>query len=442
MEVDQDGDGRGRIDAFGALTPALVRPRPADAGRRRSRWRTRPCCASGHGFAAGSTPRGNTSVCTAGSRPPHASGTTLTTIPSFLLRGGNLAQFELLADESDIALTELEREFIDASRSANELELARRQRQNRRLKLSLAGVGVLLALAVVAGIIALLQRQSAKHQATVALARQLGSEAVVEPRIDRAMLLAHESVNLDGSPETEGTLLATLLRSPAAVATFTLPIDVRPCCGMSVSPDGGTLAISDNANNVRFVDTKTRRVRKVVANFGYTQPVAYAADGSALLDFGGERTPEISVLDPSTLRLKRTCISTASSSHGRPRTPPDPLVLSPNGSALFLVYDVLLPNGAPGEAFVDRWRLRTGKLEATVGVGVKGARAAALVTGGRRLLLAGNSQLTVLDAATLKRVRTVRFPQGPWSRSDQMGGSPQSDRKQDRSRSSISRRAE
>ena len=108
--------------------------------------------------------------------------------PSFLLRGGNLAQFELLADESDIAFTELEREFIDASRSANELELARRQRQNRRLKLSLAGVAVLLALAVVAGIIALLQRQSAQHQATVALARQLGSEAVVEPRIDRAML--------------------------------------------------------------------------------------------------------------------------------------------------------------------------------------------------------------------------------------------------------------
>ena len=238
--------------------------------------------------------------------------------------------------------TELEREFIDASRSANELELARRQRQNRRLKLSLAGVAVLLALAVVAGIIALLQRQSAKHQATVALARQLGSEAVVEPRIDRAMLLAHESVNLNGSPETEGTLLATLLRSPAAVATFTLPIDVRPCCGMSVSPDGGTLAISDNANNVRFVDTKTRRVRKVVPNFGYTQPVAYAADGSALLDFGGEGVPEIRVLDPGTLRLKRTLHLDRQFLSRPTESPPDPFVVAPNGSALFFVYHVLL----------------------------------------------------------------------------------------------------
>ena len=93
--------------------------------------------------------------------------------------------------------------------------------------------------------------------------------------------------------------------------------------------------------------------------------------------------------------------------------PPDPLVVAPNGSALFLVYDVLLPNGAPGEAFVDRWRLQTGKLEATVGVGAKGARAAALVAGGRRLLIAGASQLTVLDAATLKRARTVQLPPGP-----------------------------
>ena len=214
------------------------------------------------------------------------------------------------------------------------------------------------------------------------MARQLGSEAVVEPRIDLAMLLAHESVNLNGSPETEGTLLATLLRSPAAVATFTLPIDVRPCCGMSVSPDGGTLAISDNANNVRFVDTKTRRVRKVVPNFGYTQPVAYAADGSALLDFGGEGVPEISVLDPGTLRLKRTLHLDRQFLSRPTESPPDPFVVAPNGSALFFVYHVLLPNGAPGEAFVDRWRLRTGSSKRRSPVGVKGTRGAALVAGG------------------------------------------------------------
>src|SRR5436853_153814 len=58
--------------------------------------------------------------------------------PSYLLRGSNLAQFEVLAGESTIALTELEREFVEASTASNELELARQRRQNRRLKTLLA----------------------------------------------------------------------------------------------------------------------------------------------------------------------------------------------------------------------------------------------------------------------------------------------------------------
>ena len=60
----------------------------------------------------------------------------------------------------------------------------------------------------------------------MALARQLGAQAVNEPRLDRAMLLAREAVNLDRSPQTEGTLLATLQRSPAVIGTFALPVDV------------------------------------------------------------------------------------------------------------------------------------------------------------------------------------------------------------------------
>src|SRR5437588_442679 len=75
--------------------------------------------------------------------------------PSYLLRGSNLAQFELLAGESTIALTESERGFVEASSTANELELARQRRQNRRLKALLAGAVVVLVLAVVAGAIAL-----------------------------------------------------------------------------------------------------------------------------------------------------------------------------------------------------------------------------------------------------------------------------------------------
>ena len=169
--------------------------------------------------------------------------------PSYLLRGSNLAQFELLAGESAIALTEHEREFVEASTTANELELARQRRQNRRLRTLLAGAVGLLVLAVIAGVVALVSRSNAQHEAKVALGRQLGAEAVSEPRIDLAMLLARESLNLDRSAQTEGTLLATLLRAPTVIGTFTMPIVDRPqaartepgCCRAGGSSARGRL---------------------------------------------------------------------------------------------------------------------------------------------------------------------------------------------------------
>src|SRR5436305_8184255 len=100
--------------------------------------------------------------------------------PSYLLRGSNLAQFELLAGDSAIALTQLERGFVEASTAANELELARQRRQNRRLKGLLAGAIGLLVLAVIAGVLALVSRSSAQHEAKVALGRELSAEPVRE----------------------------------------------------------------------------------------------------------------------------------------------------------------------------------------------------------------------------------------------------------------------
>ena len=178
--------------------------------------------------------------------------------PSYLLRGSNLAQFGSLAAESTIALTELEREFVEASTAANELELARERRQNRRLRMLLAGAVGLLVLAVVAGVVALVSRSNAQQEAKAALGRQLGAEAVSQPRIDLAMLLARESLNLDRSPQTEGTLLATLLRTPAVIGTFTVPIKDRPQ-DVRVSPDGRSIAVETNNDVMRIYNSRTYR---------------------------------------------------------------------------------------------------------------------------------------------------------------------------------------
>ena len=110
--------------------------------------------------------------------------------PAELYRGARLAAALDWAAEHDPELNELERAFLDESRAASEREAERQRRADRRLRTLLAGVGVLLAAAVVAGVIALSERQGARSAATVADAERLGAQALTEERLDRALRLA------------------------------------------------------------------------------------------------------------------------------------------------------------------------------------------------------------------------------------------------------------
>ncbi len=80
---------------------------------------------------------------------------------------------------------------------------------------------MLLAAAVVAGVIALSERQGARSAATVADAQRLGAQALTEERLDQALRLASAGVALDDSPATRSSLLSTLLRNPAAIGVLT-----------------------------------------------------------------------------------------------------------------------------------------------------------------------------------------------------------------------------
>jgi len=330
-----------------------------------------------------------------------------------LYRGARLtAALELPAAE----LTDLEREFLDTSRAEAERELNRQRTHNRRLRILLAGVAVLLIAALVAGVVAFQKSRTASHEARVELAAQLGDRAVVEPRIDRAMLLARESLNLNDSPQTEGTLLATLLRSPAALATFTVPITVRPCCALSVSPDGSILGIPDNAGHVRFVNPQSRKTLRVFANAGFLSPPAFTSDGSkvAFLAQHGQ-AGVIDLADARTLTVGRRLRLDPLWQKTPTSNPNVALFFTPDGRTLYFVYNVVHPrNGAPGPAYVDRWSLANGKLSAGA-VGADNALGAGLVHHGQELAVVGNSAVTFLDTRTLGLRRRVGFsrPGGP-----------------------------
>ena len=212
--------------------------------------------------------------------------------PSELYRGARLQTAVELALSHGEELGSGEREFVTASQAQAAGEANRQRLTYRRLRALLGLAVALLILVVVAAVVAVVKQQTAgmaeraaRHaqrteavEARTALARELGAEAVSEPRIDLAMLLAREGLSLHSDPQTQSTLLATLLRSPQALGTVALPIQSRPQ-QVSVSPDGATLAIPDNTDRIRLYDARTLRPTHTLSDAAISDAPAFSPDG-------------------------------------------------------------------------------------------------------------------------------------------------------------------
>ena len=306
----------------------------------------------------------------------------------------------------------LEREFVAASQAAAEREAARQRVQNRRLRALLLGAGVLLVLAVVAGVVAVVGQQRASSDARLAVAeahaalgRQLGAEALGAPRLDVAALLAREAVALDRSPQTEGTLLSTLERSPAVVATFALPTNSTP--QVAVSPDGRTLAVSDSVSDgVRFYDARTRALdRRKESDFFGDQPPVYSRDGSLLAYRAGA---SLVVRDAHTLALRaRLPIGPPFTQQFTADVPEGSILIAPDDRTVYYGYWLVSAGGQPAAAWLARWTLPGGRRLAPVLLGRGPLLATALVGGGARLMVASPRDVDTFDAHTLRLLRSV-----------------------------------
>ena len=136
---------------------------------------------------------------------------------SDLYRGGRLDSATELAATAPDQLRPIDREFIDASRSAAEVEQRNDERGVRRLRQLVGGIGVALVIALVAGGVALWQRndaraatersQEANAEAEVATLIRRSSEAT-DPKL--AILLALEAQRVAPGPDTDQALLASL----------------------------------------------------------------------------------------------------------------------------------------------------------------------------------------------------------------------------------------
>jgi WD40 repeat protein/DNA-binding SARP family transcriptional activator len=333
--------------------------------------------------------------------------------PGELYRGARLASTLDWARPHEGELNELERDFLAESRAQAEIEADRQRRANRRLRALLGGLGALLALALVAGVVALEQRGTARRQVVAAEAQRLGSQALTADELDRSLLLAREGMALDDSLATRGNLLAALLRSPAAIGVLRgggsrlLSIDVHP--------NGRTVAVGDSAGRLLLFDAVARRRIAPAYQTGATvNAVRFSPDGTRLAVASSGHagaTDELDLLDGRSFRR------IARKRLGALADPVEDVVFSPDSRLLIASYARPTPNepGSPvsgtGRGRLARWSARTGKsLGHSVHLTGEGPSMVAFASGGSRLVTMNQveRETVVRDARTLRPLR--RFP--------------------------------
>jgi WD40 repeat protein/class 3 adenylate cyclase/energy-coupling factor transporter ATP-binding protein EcfA2 len=277
--------------------------------------------------------------------------------PGELYRGARLAAALDWAG-GRVDLTGDERAFLEASGAAQERDLGEARRRARRLRALLAGVVVLLALALVAGAVALVQRGNARQTATVAQAGRLAAQSreVAAQHPDLALLLALEAGSLDDSVDSRSALLGALERasrvrawlqgfeSPVNAAAFSpdgrllatatlnevtvwdtetwrptgppLGSDQRGWSGLDFSPDGRTLALAGGDGRVELWDVAAGKELRELADpaaTSFPEPalatVVFSPDGSVVAA-GGLEANHVTLWDAGTGRVLGRPITT------------------------------------------------------------------------------------------------------------------------------------
>ena len=320
--------------------------------------------------------------------------------PGELYRGAKLAAALDWSSSHAPELEALERAFLDEGRAAG-------TRSQRRLRAVLAGVGALLLLAVAAGAVALHQRGSAREEATAADAQRLGSRALAENDLDRSLLLARQGVALDDSPQTRGSLLAALNKSPAAIGVMR-GVGER-LSAIALSPDGRTLAAGDASGNLFLFDTRTRR--RVTApdvqagDWGIVQ-LAYSPDGRRLaIAHDAPDGNVVTLMDARTHRLSRAL---QLYDYDRAVT-----ALRFAGEAALDVASRPVGTEAMVRSLVDRFDVESGRrIPGPVALGPP-QNAALLGTRDGHVLTVSGNRLVLRDARTLEPVRSLGIRVAP-----------------------------
>ena len=349
-----------------------------------------------------------------------------------LYRGPRLAAAAELTGE----LSRVEREFLDASATAQGRELTSARRRARRLRILLAVVATALVAAVIAGAFALVQRENARHTAVVAQSGRLAAQSrqAAADRPDLALLLALEAGRLDDSIDARSALLGALEHA-SRVRAWLQPFDA-PVNAPAFSPDGRLLATVTEQGTTLW-NTATWRpagplLRSKQGGWGWAD---FSPDGRTLAIAGGKGRVEL--WDVSTRKELRELRDPIRAALAVVRFSPDGRVLAAGGQDTnhFTLWDVAsgrvigepIVAGPPGEsaqwlAFspdseriaapggtgaVGIWDVATGRrVGKPLAIGAEVIDDALFADGGRTIVASDDSgAVTLVDVASGRRLR-------------------------------------
>jgi serine/threonine protein kinase/WD40 repeat protein len=300
-----------------------------------------------------------------------------------LYRGARLAAaLEWSAGRTD--LTPDERAFLQASDRD-------RRRTTRRLRVLVAGLASLLAIALVAGVIAVISRADAQDQRNVALSRQFAAESLAESQVDPVSAMRKAVQGWRASPTVEAR--GALMSAPGLTYPSSFASGVAQGYSIDISPDGRLVAVGSGEGEVALWDAEKRtRLDVDIAGVGTIRALRFSPDGRMLavssIETGDLENSGVriwSVPDGTLIRRLRHNLNAFG-----------PVSWRPDGNAL-----AALSVGTDGKARVGEWDPRTGNLNRWIAETGGDLSSVEYSKNGRRLAVGHSSGvLDLLDPVT------------------------------------------
>lgn len=221
---------------------------------------------------------------------------------SYLARGLRLEQFEAWIEQSALALTENERQFLQSSiaersqqktreDARKDREIALERRSQRTLRVLVAVFAISTIIAVLLAGTAVTQRNEAERNAAIVQQqsnenRSLyltieGKEALRNDDVFLGLALAVEAVQVDDTSEQANIFLNEMVSTSAAIRRFVGHTDAITT--VAYSPDSNMAISGSNDKTLILWDLATGElIRRFEGHDGRILDVAFSADGNSI----------------------------------------------------------------------------------------------------------------------------------------------------------------